>query len=98
MNWTVFTAVVAAVGVPIAVIALLIQARAEGSRRAAEREQIKQDIYNRGYADGKASMQPTIDIISGHLADASRDRDQAQRRADDYEARYNNLIERRKDL
>jgi hypothetical protein len=91
VNWVIFTAVIGAIGVPLAVVGLVVQARAEAARKAAERETMRQTIYERGATAGRKEMQPTIDMIAYQLAEAVRERTEEKQRADMFEGRYNDL-------
>lgn len=94
MSLAVLVALCTIVGVPLAVVGIVLVVKQQAREQAAARAAEKQATYNDGVIAGKALMQPTVDLITSQRDDARHDRDDAQRRADTFEARYNDLRDR----
>lgn len=91
MNWTVITAAIAAIGVPLGVWGLIIQARSAAAAASAERDRMRQKTYDEGVTAGRKELQPSVDMIAYQLAEAVRERAEAVQRAAMFEGRYNDL-------
>lgn len=79
----------------LVVLVSFVVSMARAARRQAEREvEIKDAIHKAGVVEGKASRDDEVALLRSQLDDRSRRAESAQRRADAFEARYNDLRDR----
>lgn len=67
-----------------------------GTKKRAREDKLEREaLAGAKFAEGARSRDDEVNLLRSQRDDARRDRDEAQRRADLYEQRYNDLRDRR---